>query len=504
LLIDAETLGNGSLIEGEIVIVGGGLAGITLARQLGDAGHDVVVLESGGEKPDERTQALYAGTMTLSGNGSGSRQLNEYPITSRVRCFGGSGNVWGGKCGPLDPMDFEKRAWIPYSGWPFGRRALQPYYDRACALLELPNFDAPNGGISGMRDGVFAGRTEAFTPRPRCYSSYTGANDGKQYDAFKRAAAEHHRIRTYLHANLTHIRMRSDGEQVESLHIRCLDGREHTARARTYVLATGGIENARVLLASNDVHVTGIGNHSDWLGRGFAGHSTVSQADAPSVWLMRDAAEIAAYDTQPRNRPHVVIGASDAVQTRTQGVNFTTTLAGPMNAASDSSSAVQTLAARLSGSRVQAHRGAYFMLEQTPNRSSRITLTAERDALGMPRVHIDMRYNALELDCLARMVALLARELGRLEVGRVRWTARREELIELMSLSRHHMGVTRMAVSPSDGVVDPHCRVHGVRNLYVAGSSVFPTSGIVNPTLTLLALAYRLGDHLIARTRAVG
>lgn len=502
MLIDAEQLEDHSRIEADVVIVGGGVAGLALARQIADSGHDVAVLESGGEKPADRTQALYKGRMTLSGAGA-SRDLGDYLTSSRVRCLGGSGNVWGGKCGPLDPMDFEKREWIPYSGWPVDRRQMQPHYDRACALLGMERFDGPNGGIGGIPDGVFAGRSKLFTPRPRRYTNYTGLSASGNYDRFKRAAVDHSRVRNYLHANVTYIALAGNGRSVDALKVRCFNGRQLTARGRSYVLATGGIENVRLLLASSDVHRQGIGNHSDWLGRAFAGHSTISRETTPAFLLLRSREALTAYDNGPRDRAHVVLGASDEAQRQLRGVNFTTTLGRPVQEATGSTRALQTLAARLASSTQQTHVDAFFMLEQTPNRSSRVSLVDERDELGLPRVQVDMRYNDLELDWLERMVGTLTRELGRLGAGRTQWSAKRDELISLMSLSRHHMGATRMAVAPGNGVVDENCRVHGVGNLYVAGSSVFPTSGIVNPTLTLLALGFRLGDHLATTLKAV-
>jgi choline dehydrogenase-like flavoprotein len=511
VLIDAEQLASGSLIAGEVIIAGAGLAGIALARQLADAGHDVVVLESGGEKPDPRIQQLYAGRMTLGGPGSAPRELDTYLIDSRLRCLGGSGNIWGGKCGPLDPVDFEKRDWIPWSGWPLSRRDMQPYYDRACALLDLPKFDAANGGLAGIREGLFEERSASFTPRSRCYTRMTGLAGQGHYDGYRKSATSHPRVRVHLHANVTRIQLNEDGNRVESLEVRCLDGRRHQARARAYVLAMGGIENVRLLLVSDDVQRTGIGNHSDWLGRAFAGHTTVSHPDTPLVTLTRRADAVAAYNPDARDRPHIVIGASDAAQRQMKTANFTTTLTRAPQEIPATARAVHAIAARLSGQREpglqrtsasspprSAHLGAYFMLEQTPNRDSRIALTHERDELGVRRVRVDMRYNAIELDTLRTMASALARELGRLEAGRMRWPGQPTDVVSLMSLSRHHMGATRMSVTPREGVVDAHCRVHGVSNLHVAGSSVFPTGGITNPSLTLLALGYRLGDRLDA------
>ncbi|MET0533834.1 MAG: GMC family oxidoreductase [Steroidobacter sp.] len=503
MLLDAEELTDGSMLEVKVVIAGGGMAGLLLARQLGDAGIDVMVLESGGQAQDARVQSLYAGKMTLGGPGNPERTLDDYLISSRVRCLGGSGNVWGGKCAPLDPLDFQRRDWVAHSGWPVTRAAMQPFYDRACDLLEIPRFTADAKSMVGAEEPVFAGRSTRFTARPRCYTRASGAIDGGSYHAYKQAAAQHERVRIYLKANLTRIRLSEDGQRVTSLEVRCLNGRTHRVRADTYVMAMGGIENARLLLASNDVHRNGIGNHSDWLGRAFQGHATIERDAQTSLMLMRSATSLAPLDPTSRSKPHIVLGVSDAAQREIKGVNFTVTVTGRVEPTRDANATVQSLATRLAGQAAGERREAYFMLEHTPNRDSRLSLMpGDLDELRMPRVRLDMRFDAAALKSFAPTLAAFASELGRSEAGRVQWPGEPADLISAMSLSRHHMGATRMAGNAKDGVVDEHCLVHGVRNLYVAGSSVFPTSGIANPTLTLLALAFRLSDHLRSRLRA--
>ena len=504
MLVDAAQLTENSRLEADVVIAGGGVAGIALARQLADAGLSVLVLESGGEAPEPRTQSLYEGTMTLGGPGNDPRPLNEYLVSSRVRCFGGSGNVWGGKCAPLDPVDFERRDWIRHSGWPIDRAGLQPFYDRACALLELPRFGEQASSVVGQDEPLLAGRASSLAIRPRCYTRYTGVAPGDSYAAFKRSAAEHPRVKVCLHANVTAIKLDQRGVRVESLEVQELNGRKHSAVGRAYVLATGGIENVRLLLASNDVHRDGVGNHSDWLGRGFQGHTTISQGEGTRVSLLREDSRLGLFDNQQRERPHAVIGLSDAAQHRYRTVNFTATLMDDRSAAPKAEMCVAKVAQCVADAPATARRSVYFMIEHTPNRDSRITVSREqRDEIGLPRVHLDMRYGEPEFDTIAAAIGCLASELGRLDIGRVRWAGRRDQLVECMSSpSRHHMGATRMARSPREGVVDEQCRVHGVNNLYIAGSSVFPTSGIANPTLTLLALAFRLGDHLTGAMKA--
>ena len=500
MLLDAEQLEDGSLLEAKVIIAGGGMAGLLLARQLGNAGIDVLVLESGGQAQDSRVQSLYAGRMTLGGPRNSQRTMDEYLIASRVRCLGGSGNVWGGKCAPLDPLDFERREWIPHSGWPLTRSAMQPFYDRASDLLELPHFSTDAQTMTGVPEPLFAGRSSRFVARPRGYTRCSGAVTNSSYQDYKLAAANHERVRIYLKANLTRIKMSEDGERVVSLEVRCLNGRSHRARANTYILAMGGIENARLLLASSDVHNSGIGNHSDWLGRGFQGHAVIQKEGQTSLSLLRSSAVLAPLDVTNRSKVHIVLGASDATQRALKGVNFTVTVNRGIGAGKGAGVAATSLAGKLAGASAIERREAYFMIEHTPNRDSRLSLIAdELDELQMPRVRLDMRFGAAELERFTPTVAMFASELGRCEAGRVQWRGGSEDLVAAMSLSRHHMGATRMAVNPKYGVVDEHCRVHGVQNLYVAGSSVFPTSGIANPTLTLLALAFRLGDRLRSR-----
>ncbi|HEY0683824.1 MAG TPA: GMC family oxidoreductase [Steroidobacter sp.] len=503
MLIDTEQLEDGSLLEAKVIIAGGGMAGLLLARQLGDAGIDVLVLESGGQAQDSRVQSLYAGKMTLGGPGNAERNMDGYLIASRMRYLGGSGNVWGGKCAPLDPLDFERRDWIAHSGWPVTRASMQSFYDRACDLLGLPHFHVDAQAMTGAPEPLFAGKSSRFTARPRCYTRCSGAVANSTYHDYKLAASNHERVRIHLKANLTRIKLSADGQRVASLEVRCLNGRTHQARASTYILAMGGIENARLLMVSNDVHRSGIGNHSDWLGRAFQGHAVIEHEQQPTVMLIRSSAAMTPFDALDRGKVHIVLGVSDAAQRDLKGTNLTISMPRGIGAGSGVGVTPQAFARRLAGSKISERREAYFVIEHTPNRDSRLSLIRdELDELQMPRIRLDMRFSAAETERFTPMLTMFATELGRTEAGRLQWRNGAADLVAAMSLSRHHMGATRMAVNAKNGVVDEHCRVHGVQNLYVAGSSVFPTSGIANPTLTLLALAFRLGDHLRPRLSA--
>lgn len=499
--IDARTLPNATEVSADLLIIGGGMAGIAIAKQWANTGKSVAILESGGQELSDDIQALYAGTGVMRAPGNADRNIDSYLIQSRFRGLGGSGNVWGGKCAPLDPADFAERDWLERTGWPVTRAEMQPYYDRACNLLEIPlynrEFDA-----APLADRPPLAIGDGFFAAPRYFSPVSGYADRERFDHFRTEFAEAPNISIYLHANVTQIRLRSNGRQVEALDVACLNGNRHTARARNYILAAGGIENVRILLASRSVHAPGVGNHSDLVGRCFQGHVTFGVYEHPdglnTGLAITNGQSTTLYTNNGRDVVHCVIGAAHAGQRRHNSGNFTTTLVRSDAQLTAEDNAVVALANHLdSNGAPGGWTPCFFMSEHLPNPESRLTLhEGHTDALGMPYVHLDWVYSERDLDILDRSIAALGDALGAASSGRVRWPVERSALLSILNTSRHHMGTTRMSEDPDHGVVDENSRVHGVRNLYVAGSSVFPTSGIANPTLTLIAMSMRLSDHL--------
>ncbi|MFY8142992.1 MAG: FAD-dependent oxidoreductase [Caulobacter sp.] len=506
-IIDARTLPDASHLEADLVIIGGGLAGITLAKELAGGPLKVVVLESGGREMEPETQALYAGACVQKAEGNKDRTLNEYPVQSRVRALGGSGHVWGGKCGPLDPADFAERAWIPHSGWPVTREQMQPYYDRACDLLEIDRFplERPNAAEPKLQPLALEAK-DGFFPAPRLFARISGRADRPAFDRFRTQFAQAPNIDVYLYANV--VRIRRERNTISGLDIACLDGKRHTAKATRYVLATGGIENVRLLLASDN-----LGNRHDLVGRFFQGHLTYSNdSDAEregSAFVASRAEPLDLYAPALRYGPHCVIGAGLAAQKRMKTGNFTATLFRANFSNADAKVAAETQAiskasAQLDKGQAQPNLLGFFaMTEHFPHPESRITLDhSQKDALGMPRVNLTWVHGKKDYDDLERSIDGLAAALGAAGEGRLCWSLRRDELLASSNASRHHMGTTRMHADPRKGVVDANGRLHEANNLYVAGSSVFPTSGIVNPTLTILALTIRLADHLKSEKKA--
>jgi choline dehydrogenase-like flavoprotein len=270
-------------------------------------------------------------------------------------------------------------------------------------------------------------------------------------------------------------------------------------RAQLFVLATGGIENARLLLASNDVQAAGLGNGRDLVGRYFMEHPHLVAGA-----LLRSSEQVSIDFYRAREAGQIQVAGllvpSAALQRREKLLAFGSFLS-PSAELPPFESALSRLVTGMDRPGEEPASRAFFFMnecEQAPNAASRVRLDEDRDALGVPRVKLEWRLSNLDRESLRRGHELLAHALGRAGLGRFQVMLDAEDLSwpAGMTGGRHHMGTTRMHASPQHGVVDPDARVHGVANLYVAGSSVFPTSGASNPTLTIVALSLRLAERI--------
>ena len=513
MIVDARSLPDASRLSARLCIIGGGMAGIAIARELRDAGADILVLESGGEAPAPDNQALYTGKGTLTDPDGRSRDMTPYLPASRVRAFGGSGHVWGGKCGRLDPTDFEAREWIPGSGWPFGREALDPYYDRASAHLELPLFTRDLIGGDASRPVLPVGDGRTFETVPRFHSRVSGVHSREKFDAYRNSITTAPRVTVCLYANVTQIQLTPDGRAVTGLEVRTLDGKRHHAQADQYVLATGAMENVRLLLLSNATAPKGVGNDRGLVGGYFAGHLNASldgAADGPTSGVLFSEVKqsLDLYTTNDLSKVWGIWNATRQAQHRLRLPNVWIAFTRRWYQATPSERSMLTLVRSVRPTAPDSEGDfvpARIMAEQPLEAASRVSLDeASRDALGQPRLALDWRLNDLYMRGMMRSATALAQALGASGVGRLRWPLTRETFLARLTPARHHLGTTRMHTDRAHGVVDEHCRVHGVANLHIAGSSVFPTPGIVNPTLTLIALAVRLADRLRPELRRAG
>ncbi|HWC63394.1 MAG TPA: GMC family oxidoreductase [Rhizomicrobium sp.] len=497
-ILDARALPAGTVLHPELAIIGGGPAGISLALALAGSGHDILLLESGGLAFDAKAQSLYAGGQT----GIAYTALDG----GRLRFLGGSTNHWGGWCRPLDAVDFEARDWLPHSGWPFGKSELAPYYPRAQALVEAGPwiYDAADSMVTDDGPVVSLGGGGVYTSWfqfSRTRGDVLPTHFGQRYqDDIRRAQG----VTALLQANVTGIRLAHDGKRVDHLDIATLTpagtaDKRITVRPKYVVLASGGMENARLLLASNDVVNAGIGNQNDLVGRFFADNPIPRD----TAILVMFAGPLPAYYGNYLALPNgPVLRAAFAPKAdfarEANLLGSLTTVENPVALDAAGTAAVvataQALGVDASGAK------AYSLgcgMELAPDPERRLTLSGERDALDMPRLSLTMRIADSDFEHYRRTLRELGRQLLAARTGMIRLNySRREEWLKALDWGNHHLGTTRMSDDPKKGVVDAEGKVHGVGNLYVAGSSVFPTYGASNPTLNLVALTLRLGDHL--------
>lgn len=486
--IDARSLGDGASLSTDLCVVGAGAAGLTLVRHLAPSGLRTLLLESGGLQPDPATQSLYEGKSV----GQEYWALH----TSRLRYFGGTTNHWTGWCRPLDPLDFEARPGM-LGGWPLDYDELVPYYQLAQRDCELDDLSYRAESWAERYELELIPVRQPFETIAWQFSPPT--RFGQRY---RREVMQAESVQVLTYANLVNLGLTSDGRRVRSLAVRTLAGTSFEVQAKAVVLALGGLENARLLLASNDVVAEGVGNRHGAVGRYFSDHP---HSVVGNLVLNGDYSE-AAYTGSFRRAAGTSIRFSWALTSearRSLNVPGVSVTLDPLEGESSEDSegaGVGSLMEQL-GSVPAGRKFALFLrAEQPPNPNSRVRLSRERDALGMPRIELDWQVQR-SLDASVRdAVWGLATSLGEQSVGRVLSYLHRDEKPKnawpTLWGGHHHIGTTRMSEDPRYGVVDRNCRVHDIDNLYCAGSSTFSTAGYANPTLTVCALARRLADHL--------
>jgi choline dehydrogenase-like flavoprotein len=530
----------------DVCIVGSGPAGITLAREIASSGLRVCLLESGGHKPAEDTQNLNAGTVD-SVHGYREQTLRE----GRRRQFGGTANLWNhevrGVSGrhiryvPLDEIDFERRDWVPESGWPFSRREIQPFYERAQQVCGIGKFDDRSGAREPRSKTSQPWQTEKIESVISLFGS-----SSIFLKRYRRELARDERITVILHAALLHFEMDPLSRAITSAQAGTPDGRKFRVRAQAFVLAAGGLENARILLLQNSLQAGGLGNQYDMVGRCFMDHPAIRLGVlTPSSRAVFEQARF--YDQHDNGgqavmyqlhiRPEVMRrekmlnlcavlvphfknfranGPAILHQLLTRSPRFLfshLSAAAPRSSLPNGEEPPQPLRQRLLQQyyslgqcgwsrfgrleRRFAEFGVYSLVEQSPDRSNRIILQEQTDAFGQRKAKVLWRWNELDLRSIRQAQLIIREQLAGAGIGTFLPV---EEMLGCQPLrfnSPHHfMGATRMHENPRNGVVDADCRVHGVPNLFIAGSSVFPTGGFANPTLTIVALALRLANHL--------
>ena len=524
MIVDFLHYPDGHVFESELCIIGAGAAGITIAQEFLGSGISVLLLESGGYKWEASTQELYRSEVA----GLEHKGIHD----GRARIFGGTTTLWAGQTLPLDDLDFECRPWVAESGWPLCRRDLEPFYRRAQRVLHLdPINDRTRQWAYSRFPAIDPARLSAqmshFSPRPNFAATYR-----RQLSAAKN-------IQVLLHANAVRLEANSSASIVRTVAIKSLCGKQGRVRARLYVVCCGGIETPRLLLASDEVERHGLGNRHDLIGRYFQDHvqhrparvkltnpenlsflrlfhrdgvaysprlvlSSVLQRKrrtlsaclgcVPANHLMDDGSPVEAARRVYRRIFKAYMAEGLAKDLRL-------TLAAPRDVAA---AAVRRFWKGEPALKRQGDVSLELQTECEPNASSRITLTQDTDPLGMPRVRLDWRLTPLFTHTVRVAVETFDHELRRFGLGRIDFRSFESSSTEtqvqgFFTDMYHHIGTCRMSSDPSKGVVNADCQMHTVENLFIGGSSVFPTSGYSNPTFTIIALAIRLADHIKAR-----
>jgi choline dehydrogenase-like flavoprotein len=522
---DFGAAGDGFAPEGQIwdlCIVGAGAAGLALGAEFLRGPGRVLVLESGLHEPDAHSDDL--------------NQLENIGLRhdgwrdGRVRSLGGTTRAWGGQLIPLRTSELACRPWVPNSGWPLRLEDLDPYYRRVEQLLQIEGPPYDEGAWHRLGVAPPASDPQQFRVR---FSQWAALGRRNFAVLWRRELERSNNVSVLIDATAIAVRCSDDGSHCETVEVRSRAGRRASIRARSFVVACGGIETARLLLASRIASGNSVANSSGLVGRFFQDHVSYIAGEIEPMSRRRvqdlfDPRYVGATMYSVKIEPtdalmeregwlnvmaHVAFQIPDALGWLELRRILRSLQAGRLQLPSwDEAIAMLRGSAELTRlvlGRYLARRrrspasGAVRLLidcEQAPSCDSRISLDTSVDGFGMPRARLDWRVGELEARTLTGFALHVAAEFERLGLGRVRLAgAPNFDIRDTPGAARdifHHMGTARMSATAQSGVTRADLRCHDVDNLFVAGAAVFPAGGIANPTFTALALSLRLADRL--------
>ncbi len=544
-------------IKTDVVVVGAGAIGIATALELARSGVEVALIESGLERADQAAQEL----STLD-----SRQDDYFHSSGDLmirRQVGGTTALWGGRCVNFDPIDFEDRPLTAQAPWPIRYEDVEPYLQRACDWAACGQAVFNARGIPEIADHfLVAGLPDGPVRTTDLERWALPTRFGREYRAALHDASC---LTLWTGLTCTEIVTAESGDAVDHLVVKTLDGRQGTVVAADYVIATGGLEATRLLLASDRRHPAGLGNAGGHLGRWYMSHVEGRVARVQfttddviyayerdrdgvyvrrrftldpalqrekgmlnaAVWLVNPpisdpghgsgilsgvyltlispvgrfllAEAIRAKHTHTDGRPQIVAHLRNIVRDLLGSIRFALTF---------SYARFIRRGRKAPGFFVKSADNRYLLHyhgEHLPHWESRVELADDRDALGMRRLRTHIHFSDADYQSVHRVIVAIDEHLRRHDAGYVEWLSDDVEGLVREFLAGHagyhQTGTTRMSRTPEGGVVDANLEVHGVRGLYVASTSVLPTSSQANPTLLGIALGVRLADRLAnART----
>ena len=515
VLFDFTTSNLAELGSAEVIVVGAGAVGLTLAVDLAQADCRVLLLEAGPTTVTKESQAFFE-NCTFTGFPLQGSQLG------RFRALGGTTNFWGGQLVAMEPLIFQHRPWVADAEWPIAERELFPAYERAFKLLGMSKQISDDGEIW---------RRLAIQPPPNTmelelfFTRWTPITNFARL--FHKQILNHPNLNVLVNAPITALFI--DEGRVRGVKVKAIGRREAMFEATAVVLSNGTIEIARLLQCPLADGTSTPWNSNPWLGKGFVDHVDCYAGEVITIDRARfhDIFDNA-YLEGIKYSPKIKLTESAQIQNQTMSIAghfifnsslsehvelaknfFSSLLRGKFTTEIFSNpSEIFTLfrVAIPMIHRYFRHRRMYNFLdrgiqlrltcEQKPLASSVIRLNDCRDSLGVPIVHVEWQVSGEELETMACFAELLGDFLDANRLAKVqldpRLADRDPAFLKTVDDSNHHMGGARMAKSAADGVVDRDLRVFGTPNLYVAGAAVFPTTGFSNPTFTAIALGLRL------------
>lgn len=497
MFTDISEIETRSQLHRQVIVIGSGIAGAEVATYLARHGREVILLESGREQFDPAIQAL--NDLVFLGKPHRALNPNSYyhqylpPAlrgVSRVRQFGGTSNVWTGKWKYLQPSDFKPRAWVPNSGWPIDFEDLLADYRRAAKDYGFGDLEA-----EAKRDAIVSFRTKLATQGLKVSSFYWEEKPTRTAIRFGEEMRRSKTLQVLMGATATELLPQASGKGIEAVICRSLTGKEIVVKGQHIVLASGALESARLLLASDRHRPNGVGNEHDLVGRFYTDHPKHHTGTLQPGKLTKAYAAELQYAPKPRFC--TCFALDDLTQEKYSLLEHVLYLK-PIY--ENKRAWLRRVIARRAACRdtlgaIASYR-VKFVTEQVPHKESRVKLSEDRDALGKRKLALDWKFTEQDTQSMEKTLELLMQRfetagLGTFDFGDAPPT------LDNMTDAAHQMGTTRMAHRPEEGVVDTNCRVFGTDNLYIASSAVFPTGPSYSPTFTILALARRLGRHLL-------
>ena len=467
----------------DVCICGTGPAGITAARVLLKKGKKVAIFEGGGLEYSELSQDLYRGE-------SIGLQSWDSVRSARLRFFGGTSNHWSGRCAYFDEVDFEQREYFGMPGWPIKREDVFRFFDGACSVLDISR-----AGFQASQRTKWGGENFRFSESTLSPPTKFGV---KFYPELKYSSA----IDVYINANLTNIYLNKNLDAVTSFEIRNFNNQKYLFSADNYVIALGAIENARLLLNCDKQIPGGVGNQNGMVGRCFMEHFNVGigrfVSDDSPIW---QSGRLQLNPSESMIRKLQIGNAVLDFQRNTDPISYgrLKKLKQSLREEVCKSGFLTDLSRNVFDFDCPGDGVISSLIEQTPNLNSRVFLGSEEDMFDMRRVKLDWQVNAADYRTIRTLGLEVAKEMARSGFARVQlkdFILDNTKDISEFGMHAHQMGTTRMSEDPKFGVVDKNSKIHGFKNIFVAGSSVFPTGGGANPTLTIVMLSERLGQYL--------